>query len=253
MTIRYLRSGNIGLYRPGNYRASANGCFRNIVTREYHGQPLADETQSFTFAVGTLCETLVADRWKKQGKNAQLDVEVTEPITDTVHLMGHIDAILDGVIIEEKSIQSQSSFKKIYKGGIYKVENVAQLVQYMLMKEQTEGILLYTLMGWYGDKTTIGQQRAFKVNIDDVTGRVLVEGREETSFDVMDILYHRQQAAECIANKTIYPEAPTTLDPPWTPCGGCWLQPMCEKWEQNKDDTEFWNNVEKHLDTVGRR
>jgi hypothetical protein len=127
-----------------------------------------------------------------------------------------------------------------------------QLVQYLLISNQTEGVLLYTVVGYFGDKSEPGQQREFKVSIKD-DGKVLVNNQEETSFTIFDILKHRDEAARLLKNNIISTEIPAPLDPPWEPCGSCWLSPYCEKWNNNQDDTEFWKNVKNHLDKHGKR
>ena len=132
----YMRGGNSGLYSPGNYRVTSNGCLRMILVRSKCGQPVANHRERFTFDIGILCEKILADKWKAENKQVELDVEVEEHIIDNVYIMGHIDAILEGRIIEEKSVQSVNSFKKIMKGGLYKKENIVQLLQYMMIKYQ---------------------------------------------------------------------------------------------------------------------
>jgi len=248
----YMRGGNSGLYSPGNYRVTSNGCLRMILVRSKCGQPVANHRERFTFDIGILCEKILADKWKAENKQVELDVEVEEHIIDNVYIMGHIDAILEGRIIEEKSVQSVNSFKKIMKGGLYKKENIVQLLQYMMIKEHTEGTLLYTTVGYFGEKSEPGQQREFKVRITE-DDKIIVNEQEESGIRLIDILYHRQQAAECLIKKMIFTERPEPIEMPWYPCDSCWLRPMCDNWDSNHDDNEFWSSVNNHLDKVGKR
>lgn len=250
-----VRIGNTGFFNQDTktYISTANGCLRTILIRAYAGQPKADYTSQFTFGIGLMAEKLVLEDLKTRHKIVEHDIEMREAITSKCDIVGHCDFKCDSVIFEHKSISSVNSTKKIYVGGDYKVDNVAQLVNYMLVEEQTTGILMYTVCIWSGIKgVKPGHYRNFAVHIDDTTGEITVDNTPYP-FTAQDILGHRIEAAKVLENKLIYPERPESLDKVFHCCSGCDYESACDKFDVSKDDDEFWLEVKKILDTRGRR
>lgn len=247
MNKKEFRGGNSAIVVNGVVIATSNGCPRIILLRSEVGQPEPDLRTKATFMLGEMSEKYVEYCWKKSGiADLQTDVEVREKISDNVDLVGHIDAIKEGMIYEEKSISSTSVYEKVFKKGVHKAENVIQLCQYLLAKEQTEGRLLYTNY-IYHEGSKPGEQREFVVKIKK-NGVILVN-RCEQFFGVNNILEHREIAREVLENNKIWPKRPEPIEPPWSPCNGCWAKEACDNWEQSQDDARFLETCKKIIET----
>jgi hypothetical protein len=247
---RYIRGGNTGTYdlETTRYITTANGCFRTILIREFADQAKPDRRSKYTWAIGTLSESLVVDEFRTMFSNVEADVEVQEMITENVGITGHIDAICDDVTYELKSISSVNSYKKIIQKGEYKPENVLQLVNYMLIREKCDGVLLYTSMLYPGvTGAHPGDQRAFAIKIDN-EGGIWVDD-ELFKFGVKHILGHRQKAAELVDAKKIYAHRPESMDPVFHCCKGCNYAPACDTFEFTHSPQAFWEETQKLLDT----
>jgi hypothetical protein len=265
MTQLELRGGNCSVIKNGIVMGGANTCLNAIVVRAWASQPKVTEHRALvTFAVGTSVEAVVFQWLKDAGKNVKSDVHMEEEITEHVKMSGHADSVEkleDGsyLVYEFKTVSSTSVAKKVFKERHYKPDNLAQLVGYMVTAEAEQGKLVYTSTIYTTEKgrgeefkVAAGDQAIFDVRITP-TGEILVDN-EPAPFCVEDVLRFRDVAARVIERQVIGSEPPTGWDGNFfSPCKDCWLQEHCEAFKEHGDTDLFFENVNKHLDRVGRR
>jgi hypothetical protein len=259
----HLRVGNSAVMINEQVVGDSNGCPRANIVRAYAGQPVVkDRRATVTFAVGTTLETIAFNWLKEQhGENIKADVEMSEELTDKVTLTGHCDFCLrkpDGTfhITEHKSVSSGEVAKKIFFKSEYKPNNLCQLLHYQLIAEAETGTLLYTSATYVKssgkDEKSVaaGDQKEFHTQILP-NGVILVNG-ENAPFCVKDLLAWREYMADVVERK--YLDSPPKMwEGVWSPCRGCWLQEVCEPFDEDRDDEKFWRGVESILDREGRR
>lgn len=262
-----LRVGNSAVLKNGIVKGDANGCPRANLIRALEGQPKVTDRRSLaTFAVGTALET-VAFSWIKEelGDSVKSDVAMEEEIIDGVWLVGHCDFLQkkeDGSfkVFEHKSCSSVNVVEKVFGGHHYKPQNLAQLAHYMVIAESVEGELIYTSAiyakksetksnpGW---SVKAGDQETFVVAIDD-KGIILVNG-EPAPFDVADLLHWRNYQAELLANRRLDAPPEDWEQVPWTACSGCVYKEVCEQYDEDKNDKQFWEGIRKLIEKIGKR
>lgn len=265
MTQLELRGGNSSVVLRGSVMGGQNQCLNAIVVRAWSGQPKTTDHRALTtFAVGTSVENVVFQWLKDEGKNVKADVHMEEEITEHVKVTGHADAVekFDSgsyLIYEFKTVSSINVAEKVFKERHYKPENLAQLVGYMITAEAEYGKLVYTATIYATNKTkgnefkiAAGDQAIFDVQITP-NGEIFVNN-EPAPFCVEDVLRFRDVAARVIERQVIGSEPPTGWDGNFfSPCKDCWLQPYCEAFKEHGDTDLFFEQVNKHLDRVGRR
>jgi hypothetical protein len=216
------------------------------------GQPKVKDLRTcLTFCIGSSIEPIVAQDLRYKGHTVECDVEVKEKLSDQVTLTAHVDFIVDDLTFEHKSISSIKSYTKYIKKGEYSVLNLTQLVNYMVMREKAEGVLLYTNVTYGNSGEKAGDQRAYRMSIDD-NGIVYVDGIKEERFSVLDILRFREEAVEVLENQTIYPYPPAPYDI-FSPCKGCWLEQVCSDYECHGSKEKYFADATILLDLHGRR
>jgi len=249
----------------GRVMGGANQCLNAIVVRAWTGQPRVTERRALvTFAVGSAVEAVVLKWVQEGGRDVKGDVPVQEEITDRVVMDGHVDFVErleDGgfFAFEHKTVSSLGVAEKVFRDRHYKPDNLAQLVNYMATLEAERGQLIYTATVYATNKTrgsefkiAAGDQAIFDVQITP-TGEILVDN-EPAPFHVNDVLRFRDVAARVIERQVIGSEPPTGWDGNFfSPCKDCWLQEHCEAFKEHGDTDLFFENVNKHLDRVGRR
>jgi len=138
------------------------------------------------------------------------------------------------VIHETKGTISKNTRLSVIRKGMVKLNQLAQLVSYMIAKECTRGKLV---VGYYeedGDGTLVHQEgRDFKVEIDD-SGAILVDS-VPTGYSAMDQLRHRNAAARVLASGEVVAARPDKWDQKWGgPCGNCNFREVCDKFDRGE-------------------
>lgn len=140
------------------------------------------------------------------------------------------------VIAETKGTISKDTRLSVIRKGAVKLNQLAQLVSYMIATETPRGKLV---VGYYekdGDAYRHCEGREFKVTIDD-EGLILVDGTP-SGYSVTDAIKHRQAAAGVLADNTVG-SRPDKWDQPFGgPCRMCVFKDACDKYRPEHHTTE---------------
>lgn len=150
MTTYKLYGGNIGILVNGRILSKTNqGCPRRIALRNAGIQEPIDERAEITFAIGKALEGVFA----KINPTYKMNVRLNEmpQITEKVCYGVECDAYDPNgqVVYELKSVSSTKMLKSVFVHREYKLDNLIQLAQYMMVFDSEEmpiqkGILRYT-------------------------------------------------------------------------------------------------------------
>lgn len=228
---KQVRGGNSAIMVEGVVRASdASGCLRRILLRSEGVEEEIDKRALRTFALGWLNEKLF--ECEASGLDiAESQRVIQEAITEEVSFGGHPDIVLkDGTPYELKSIQSANVLSKIIRQGEWKLNNLAQLVSYMISLKALRGILRYDSF-IYADGLKSADFREFVVEIQD-DGAVFVDGAE-SGITVAHVLAHRNAAAAVLEQRKVESERPMA----WrykdvNPCKYCPFLPVCDDYDR---------------------
>lgn len=246
---------------PNTLRASSSGfAWGDIIYTTYKSACLRKilvQSRGYDAAINpkyTLVGALNEERHASAltGKTIRFRREVAfeDDLVHGIRIMGHCDfALLDdeGVVdcVEElKSVTSKNTYRTVIKNGVYLVENLAQLISYMIAMRCPDGRLIYTYWEQVdadGDELdpanwTASEERRFEVHIDDF-GRINVDG-EPTRYTVQDQIAHRVQAAVAIATGKV-PQRPHNWDAPFaSPCAYCPFAAACTKWDSGEIESD---------------
>lgn len=172
--------------------------------------------------------------------NYATEVPIKQPIdgVEGVTYSGRMDVLAAhdkvGVVIHEtKGTISKNTRLSVIRKGKVKLNQLAQLVSYMIAKECPRGKLI---AGYYeedGDGTLVHQEgREFKVEIDD-EGAIIVDG-VPSGYSVLDQIRHRQAAAKVIASPHVAAR-PDKWDQKWGgPCTNCTFREVCDKFDNGE-------------------
>lgn len=131
-------------------------------------------------------------------------------------------------VVELKSSESPSILNDVIKKGKYKLENLAQLLCYLMAESCTSGRLIYA--HYKKDKKTkeyyLNAEREFSVQVED-SGRILVDG-EEAEFKVDNLLQHLRAAAVYLKNDQLAATRPYNESKFNGPCAYCVFKSSCE-------------------------
>jgi hypothetical protein len=230
----------------------ASGCLRSIMLAD-HG--LRDTIDPKHQERGALNEEVYERGLQGRGVAYDRERTVSEPIDGFVDtaFVGRLDFLLPDVpphgrvIVELKSTESPGVLKDVIKDGKYNLQNLAQLIAYMLTERCTHGQLVYT----YFKKNKVkvyekGVERVFVIEIDS-EGRILVD-QQPAPFTVHDYLHHRQLSAKVINEREIWarPYQPGGYD---TPCRYCPFSKTCDMYDMGLiDDVDtFVSEASKNL------
>lgn len=176
------------------------------------------------------------------------EVVIKQPIegAEGVLYSGRMDVLAahkaGTVIHETKGTISKNSRLSVIRKGLVKLNQLAQLVSYMIVKQVPRGKLV---VGYYEEDehgALVHQEgREFKVEIDD-SGSILVDGTP-SGYSVFDQIAHRQAAAKVLAGNVVAAR-PDKWDQKWGgPCGNCVFKSACDRYDQGQFAT-----VEEYID-----
>jgi PD-(D/E)XK nuclease superfamily protein len=232
------------------------GCLRKIMLQSQQVDAfVAGKYKS----LGDINEERHARRLTDLGYKFEREVEFKMPIASVsnVQFSGHCDFLvrLDGHtrIDECKSVQSTNVRREVIKKGDYLVENLAQVISYMVAAQCHSGQLIYTFYEQNDDSGEMeaADERIFKVQID-LYGRINVDG-VPTQFTVMDFIAHSVRAAKVIENKTV-DVRPNLWDAPFaSPCKMCVFSKACDRWDSGEiESTDAFVEYAKTLVMEGK-
>lgn len=210
-------------------------CLRNILLGSF-GVRETDIQLKYK-QIGALNE----ENYEKKLRAANISYLRESPIkvelenTDGVLFSGRADFIHQAAdiehVIELKATDSKNKLRNVIKNGKYVIENLAQLVAYMIHTKTVAGYLIYNFFEQPKGEERWEQKagRAFHVGIDN-NGAVIVDGKA-TEYTVHDQISHTLTAASVINNPVVWDRPYNWSQPFNSPCGYCPFRATCDKYD----------------------
>lgn len=258
MTIFQLRGGNSGYSINGiPYSNTQQACLRIILLRHHKIEPSIDETSKKVFEVGFLNERLHIT------PNKEADFKVAVPLTENTTFCGSVDFMTNEGPEEHKSVTSLNTYEEVFTNSFYKMDNLAQLANYMVATKSPKGKLIYTSFikainysdikkySWEEIQEKISstynkdfppEVKVFNVNLDR-EGRFYVDGKAQNLY-IRYIKEFWSLAAEVVENNIVYPTRPKTTKQ-GSPCLFCPFKKACKQWETSPTTTEDFLDLAK--------
>lgn len=255
--MKQIRGGHSAFSKQGeNHSCDANGCYRIILLRSMGYKPKTDniQRQRMTFALGHANEEVVAGLLEDAGYTVEREREIHRTLSPEVEFTGHIDVTAsksgEVALYELKSVSSVNSYIKYIKKGNYKLNNLAQLVAYMLTDEKRLGYLVYsnfiyspaacevsdkkkTLTKWDKIEPCI---RKYKVEIDYKS--IIVDGVAHEEYTTDNIVEHMLRSAQVVVDEEV-----SRIKPGYEGCFFCELKQTCERFDSGDIDGEQWKRL----------
>lgn len=257
-----FRFGNSAFFINGKVVTNKEGCLRIVLLRANEVEKEIQPQTKKTFALGHVNEEVFIENYIEPfGLTYEKEKEFQKTTKYNTWEVGHSDVVAyrdtTPIVFELKSVSSINSHKNYVLGDKFKLDNLAQLVNYMHEAKATEGFLVYSSYIWgdyYKPKNTDSIQKAYdeerlvtdefnlgakgiqirpadkfyKVTFND-DGTIVIDGKE-TEFNKKDVLKHRIAAARVLSEQLVWPERPESLD--FHPCSFCPFQNTCLKFDQ---------------------
>jgi hypothetical protein len=258
-----FRFGNSAFLIDGKVITNREGCPRIILLRANDIEmPIQPQTKK-TFALGHVNEEIFIENYIKP-LNAKYDVEkeFTRTTKEGTFEVGHSDVIAYNIdtneprVFELKSVSSINSHKNYVLKDDYKIDNLAQLINYMHMAQASEGYLVYSSFIW-GDyfkpksgfaeieeaynsgrlvtdkfnMTDKGIQitpadKFYKVTFDN-DFNILIDDKL-SGLNKKDVLRHKVLVSKILKEQEVYSDLPESLTN-YSPCTYCNFRPVCAK------------------------
>lgn len=260
MTFRY---GNSAFLIDGKVITNREGCPRIILLRANDIEmPIQPQTKK-TFALGHVNEEIFIENYiKPLNCNFDVEKEFTKTTKEGTFEVGHSDVIAYNIttnepkVFELKSVSSINSHKNYVLKDDYKIDNLAQLINYMHMAKAEEGYLVYSSFIWgdyfkpksgfaeieeaynsgrlITDKFNLNDKgiqispadKFYKVTFDTELN-ILIDGKP-TGLNKKDVLRHKVLISKILKNQEVYPDIPETLTS-YSPCQYCPFLKACTK------------------------
>ncbi len=210
-----------------------SGCLRNLLLKFWI--PRRVEIKEIYQRVGAAHEAFYARKIKAEVFGAEVPIGGD---IQGIPIKGRMDFVLplkdgDKVIVETKGTNSKYALNSVIKQGKLKLNQLAQLVFYMITQKCNKGKLVYGVYEEVEDSyfRQIGY-REFKITFNP-QGQILIDGvpYEHTVSDQVD---HQMRSAEVLKNETIW-DRPANADAKWgSPCGYCDYIDVCAKWDSGE-------------------
>lgn len=218
-----------------------SGCLRSILAKSWVRTPDIDPKHSI---LGEKNERRFEEQLKQAGIEFVAESPVSYPLDhcNGVVFSGRRDFVVSAgdsnEIVELKATSSKTKYQMMREGK-YVVENLAQLVAYMVEAEATRGRLVYA---YYKDPTAAEPhlESTYLVTIDP-SGDILANGRH-SGFTIADYLLHRDSAATAVSQGVVY-DRPYNYDAAFgSPCQYCVFKSACDRFDSG--ESEFKPAVE---------
>lgn len=252
-----FRISNAGLVRKGEILGGSVACPRMILLRD-HG--IEEEHQigteewfrrEITFAIGKANEEVFEKSLQAKDIPYIREDFLCTNLTPDVEIAGAIDFQVRTKPYELKAVSSTRQYEKIFVKGQPKLENVCQILSYMIQLNLTEGVLRYTStiyhshydISWAevkklaraGEAKLIAsmtkekwkakpEKRSFKVEIQE-DGTVLVDKSE--FCHVSELWDHQALAVSVLEGQTVNEAVPAAGEDGFPPCKLCWWNDVC--------------------------
>jgi len=189
-------------------------------------------------------------------KNLKMPIVVKElpfkrKINDDVVQSGRVDFRTKGkiwLVHECKSITSINGRRDVIKNSIVNINNLAQIVSYMIHFDTHKGVIPY---GFYEEAEdgsfVMTDSRLFRVQIENY-GEILVNGTD-TGFNVKDQMLHTLKAGEVISKDIVW-ERPNDAHKKFnSPCNFCAFKFTCDRWDSNELQSveEFFESAREEI------
>lgn len=256
--MKQLRGGNsVGYIRRGVlYADSSSGCLRRILLRAHGVEETNHNKRTLNvFALGIYSEDLFEGTYLEGKFDYDKEKQVVVQLSDNVEFSGRSDYIVKTpeCVYELKSCTSKNTYKKVFKDGVWKQDNIVQLVNYMLFWEIATGKLCYTSYCDVMDYKTLGDfteeevkemaRRSTKeTRIFDVTfneeGFVCVDGNL-TELNIKEVLKFQSLACEVLEHELVYLDRPMQEEESmFNACYSCPARSVCDSFEKFRFSTE---------------
>jgi hypothetical protein len=259
-----FRFGNSAFFINGKVVTDKEGCLRIVLLRANEAEKEILPQTKKTFALGHVNEEIFIENYVTP---LNVKYEKEKEFQKTTKLgtweVGHSDVIAYGnnntpVVFELKSVSSVNSHKNYVLGDKLKLDNLAQLVNYMHEAKAPGGYLVYSSYIWgdyYKPKDTSKIEKAFnegrlitdEFNLNekgiqirpadkfyevtfDTEGYILIDGVKYQDFNKKDVLKHRIAASKVLKEQLVWPERPESLT--YHPCTYCPFKNTCLKFDQ---------------------
>jgi hypothetical protein len=232
----------------------SSGCLRNILL---DSKGVRDDIPKIYMEVGKVHE----DQHEKmiQGDEnvivyaRELEVKIPVPGYEDVLYSGRIDFLCNyiqagKVVHETKGTISKNTRSKVIRKGEVKINQLAQLISYMIHVRTVRGKLICGYYELDNNVLKLQEERTFRVVIDD-SGLIFIDG-QPTSYTVGQQLKHRNTAAEVVSKDIIW-SRPDKADQKYgSPCNNCVFKPTCDKYDAGMLPTveEFIRSAQLDID-----
>jgi len=218
----------------------SSGCLRYIlISANGIRTPIPEEYMR----VGAAHEEMYAAELTAKGVQYEREVKIRIPISTAldVDISGRIDFVIaPNFITETKGTISKNTRLKVLRKGEVKINQLAQLVSYLIARQASTGQLV---TGYYEETEdnvlVLKERRDFLVRIAE-DGGILIDG-VPSMFTVYDQLAHRTLAAEVLETNRIADRPDNWHLKYGGPCGFCAFKDTCDKYDAGafKDLQEF--------------
>lgn len=166
---------------------------------------------------------------------------------DIVNFSGRVDFVIGEQVVELKSTRSATKRTRLKNQNPY-IENIAQIVAYMVELDKHKGQLIYTYYGYdKRKKKDIKENYEFAITVDQY-GDIFVNGIRY-QFTVHDHLNHRTNVFNCYRDEVLAGPCwsrPNYFAKPFgSPCNYCPFKNACRQF-----DAEIVNSTEEFVNTA---
>ncbi len=227
-----------------------NSCHRFLWAQAHCGLTKAELRQEIPAeyqALGALDEYRYSAKMVKEGQTFEREVPFKIEFKSAV-ISGRQDFVLDnGVVIEKKSMTSDSGYKRVFRDGQVESSHMAQLVSYLAFLNKPEGkiVVSYYELSEKFDAYLVVDEKEFIVRTLD-SGVLTVDG-VEYPHTVRDLARWYATLVGCLSTTSSVPAKPIIPASPYeSPCNFCSLKELCQK---NLDAASFLQESKDALRT----
>jgi hypothetical protein len=272
--------GNSAFAKNGDVITNKEGCLRIVLLRAHGVESKISPQTKKTFALGHANEKVFVENYIVNNPDIESFIEEKEYLQlfdNGTSKVGHSDVVAIGtngtpIIFELKAVSSVSKHKDYVLNGEYKLDNLAQCVNYMLHFKAPVGYLVYSsyiygdyyssqknmpsIKAAYENKQIISSDsfkftdkgvkitpsdRFHKVEISQ-NGAIYVNGLL-TDYNAKDVLSHTNLALKHLDDDVIADKRPISTD--WPPCNLCPYSSICSIHEQTPLSTKEFVDLAK--------
>lgn len=215
-------------------KTSKNGsCHRFLWAQAHCGLTRAEMQQPFPAeyaALGALDEYRYAAKMVKEGQAFEREVPFKIEFKGAV-ISGRQDFVLDnGVVIEKKSMTSDSGYKRVFRDGQVESSHMAQLVSYLAFLNKPEGkiVVSYYELSKKFDAYLVVEEKEFTVRTLD-SGVLTVDGVEYL-HTVRDLArWYATLEGYLSTTSSVPPKPMIPANPYESACSFCPLKEICQR------------------------